>query len=489
MKLGQLLKAIGSYRSHSPLEDFQVRGISCNSQEVKEDFVFIAIKGNKEDGHRFIPEAIDKGAKVIITQSPRHHVTTSPKEINFIEVEDARKALAKLAAEFYGYPSSEIKVAGITGTNGKTTITYLIEAILKEAGATAGVIGTINYRFKDRAIPSKNTTPGPIELQSMLRDMLKEGAKYAVMEVSSHALDQERAAGIKFSSAVFTNLTQDHLDYHQTLENYFQAKARLFSGMAPGSFAVINNDNEYGRRLKAMTPAQVVSYGIEQPADMTAGNINFDIAHSEFSLISAKDKIRLKTSLIGRYNIYNILAAAAWALEEGIDLSAVKSAIEKFTLVPGRLERINFKGDFSVFVDYAHTEDALKNVIGALRPLARNKLIVVFGCGGERDQTKRPKMGCCVTELADYAILTSDNPRSEDPQKIIDDIKKGISRDNYSIIPERRQAIRESLGRALPGDIVLVAGKGHENYQVLKDKTLHFDDCKVIRECLKSMNY
>jgi len=489
MKLKQLLKSIGSYHNYSNLEDFEVAGISCNSKNIKDNFVFIAIKGTCEDGHKFIQEAIGKGAKTVVLESEIHRATESPAKVNFIKVNDARKALAKLAAEFYGNPSTKIKVIGVTGTNGKTTITYLLEAILKNAGAMPAVIGTINYRFKDRVIPSKNTTPGPVELESMLADMLNQGANYAVMEVSSHALDQNRAEGINFHSAIFTNLTQDHLDYHKTLENYFQTKSKLFRDINSKSFAVINNDNEYGRKLKELTPAQIVTYGIDNQADITASDIKLALAHTEFSLITRKDKIKLKTRLIGRYNIYNILATVAWGLKEGLDLSIIKSTIENFSLVPGRLERINFAGNFAVFVDYAHTEDALENVIESLRQLTKNRVIVVFGCGGERDKTKRPKMGYCVTELADYAIITNDNPRSEDPKKIIDNIERGIKKDNYLVIPERFQAIKKSLSMAKSGDILLIAGKGHENYQILKDKVMPFDDREVVRECLKSMNY
>ncbi len=488
MRLKQLLKSIGTDQAHSNLEDFEVAGISCNSKNIKDNFVFIAIKGAREDGHKFIQEAIAKGAKAVIAQGSGHRAqgTGQPP---FILVKDTRKALARLAAEFYGNPSSKIKVIGITGTNGKTTITYLLEAILKEAGARPAVIGTINYRFKDKVILSKNTTPGPIELESMLADMLSAGANYAVMEVSSHALDQNRSEGIRFHSAIFTNLTQDHLDYHRTLENYFQAKSKLFRDMNSGSYAVINNDNEYSRRLKELTSAEIVTYGIDNQADVTASQIKFDLAHTEFSLVMPKGKIKLKTGLIGRYNIYNILATVAWALKEGLNLSVIKPAIENFSLVPGRLERINFAGNFSVFVDYAHTEDALKNVINTLRQLTKNRVVVVFGCGGERDKTKRPKMGYCVTELADYAIITNDNPRSEDPQKIIEDIKRGIRKDNYTVIPERLEAIRKALNMAERGDIVLIAGKGHENYQLLKDKVLTFDDREAVRACSKSMNY
>ncbi len=482
MRLKELIKSLGDYQS-GPLEDFQVKGIGCDSKKISDGFIFIAIKGTARDGHRFIQEAIKKGAGAVIAEEPQASVK------NLIIVNDTRRALAKLAAAFYGYPARKIKIIGITGTNGKTTVSYLVEKMLKEAGAGVAVIGTINYRFKDKVIPAKNTTPGPIEIQSLLADMRQSGVQYAVMEVSSHALDQNRIEGIDFSSAIFTNLTQDHLDYHLTLENYFLAKAKLFQGLSPQAFAVLNNDDPYSERLKKMTRAKIVTYAIEKKADLAAGQIQMDMSATTFSLGYRQAKMLGRVSLIGKHNVYNLLAAVAWGLTEGLDPEIIKSALEKFGVVPGRLQRIDCPNGFSVFVDYAHTEDALTSVIKTLRQLSKKRIIVVFGCGGERDKTKRSKMGRAVSELADFAIITSDNPRSEEPLSIIEDIKQGISKNNYCVIPERRDAIRESLSMAKPQDIVLVAGKGHENCQILKDKTIPFDDSEVVKECLRSMNY
>jgi UDP-N-acetylmuramoyl-L-alanyl-D-glutamate--2,6-diaminopimelate ligase len=479
---------LGINAKQSRTIDFEVKGISCDSKQVSGDFIFIAIKGVNADGNNFIQEAIEKGAKAVI-KSPDDHVPASPKNIVFIEVADERIALARLAAEFYGNPSSKMRVVGITGTNGKTTTAYLIERVLKEGNFIPAVIGTINYRFKDKLIPSKNTTPGPIELQSMLADMLKKGVNYSIIEVSSHGLDQNRTDQINFSSAIFTNLTQDHLDYHKTQEKYFQAKAKLFKNLGDTAFAVINNDDAYARRLKSLSRGRLISYGIENKADITAKDIKLDLAHTEFNLAAGDFKTNLDIKLIGRHNVYNVLACFAWAVGEGLDLETVKLALEKFNSVPGRLEKINSNAGFSVFVDYAHTEDALKNVISALRQISKNRIIVVFGCGGNRDKTKRPKMGSVVSKLADYAIITNDNPRCEAPEEIIEDIKKGIEGDNYCVILERFEAIKKSLSLAKSGDIVLLAGKGHENYQIFKDKIMHFDDCEVARQCLKSMNY
>jgi UDP-N-acetylmuramoyl-L-alanyl-D-glutamate--2,6-diaminopimelate ligase len=486
MTLSRLIKSLKGCNVNYHLADFQVKGISCNSKKTGAGFIFVAIKGTNADGNAFIDEALKNGAKAVVVGNSEltvHRLYNAP----VITVDDPRKALAILSSEFYAHPSKKIKVVGITGTNGKTTISYLLEAILKEAGKTPAVIGTINYRFKGKLLPSINTTPGPLELQSMLSGMLKEKVNYALMEVSSHALHQQRTAGIIFHSAIFTNLTQDHLDYHKTLENYFQAKAGLFQELLPEAFAVINADDTYSRRLKSMTAAKVVSYAIDNPADVTAKDIKFDITHTEFTLACLGRDLRLKTSLIGRHNVYNVLACVGWAIKEGLDLKIVRKALENFPCVPGRLQAVETDKGFSVFVDYAHTDDALNNVIRTLRQVSKGRIIVVFGCGGERDKGKRPKMGAVVTDLADYAVITNDNPRSEEPLEIIEEIKKGIKKDNYCVIPDRMEAIKKSLSIASGGDIVLVAGKGHENYQIIKDKKLEFDDRETVKKCLALM--
>ena len=478
MQIAELVKLIKNKR---------ISGLSSNSRRVKKNSIFVAIRGAKEDGSKFINEAVERGAKFVVCDSKAK--VNRLKSAAFIKVKDTRLALAELAVRFYRNPSRKVKVIGITGTNGKTTITYLLEAILKEAKISSGVIGTINYRFKNKVILAKNTTPGPLELQSILARMEKEKIKYAVMEVSSHALDQERVSQVRFHSAVFTNLTQDHLDYHKTLEGYFKAKLKLFKTLGPGAFAVINNDDKYAARIKKITRAKIITYGIDDQADIAAGNIKFDVKHTEFDLLFCGRKIKFRINLIGRHNVYNALAGIAWALKAGIGLKAIKSALEKFAFVPGRLEQIHSKKGFCVFVDYAHTDDALKNVLTALRQLSPGKIITLFGCGGERDRLKRPKMGRVASVLSDFAVITSDNPRSEDPAAIIRDIRKGIKNNNYCVIPDRKKAIRKSLSLAGRGDIVLLAGKGHENYQVLKNRTICFDDRKEVRRCLKSLNY
>lgn len=496
MRLKELIEKLDTVDSRHNLADFDVKAISCNSRNTPRESIFVAVKGSRLDGNKFIEEAIARGARAVVFEARGSGLgargsmlhPSGYKRVSFIRVKNTRLALADLAAEFYGRPSSKIKVAGVTGTNGKTTVTYLIEALLKKAGIESAVVGTINCRFKDKVIPSKNTTPGPIEIQSLLAQALACGIQYAIIEVSSHALHQDRVAGVNFSSAIFTNLTQDHLDYHKTFENYLNCKARLFSDISADAFAVVNNDSKYAKRLKKLTKAGVVTYAIENGSDVMAKNIKPSISRTGFTIVSPYGKIQISSRLIGRHNIYNILAGAAWALKSGIAPVAIKEAIAGFCCVPGRLERVDTDKGFSVFVDYAHTEDALKNIITALRQITPKRIIVVFGCGGERDKTKRPKMGRVVSELSDYAIITNDNPRSENPLAIIKGIKKGVNRKNFCVIPERLEAIKESLSIALPGDTVLVAGKGHENYQIIKDRILPFDDRLAVKECLRLMS-
>ncbi|MBM3244289.1 MAG: UDP-N-acetylmuramoyl-L-alanyl-D-glutamate--2,6-diaminopimelate ligase [Candidatus Omnitrophica bacterium] len=483
MKLSSLFKGILEYKAGAGIPDIEIKGISSDSKKTSCGYIFVAVKGACFDGHRFIKEAVDNGASVILAEKPRqagycHNVPVLP-------VKDSRSVLARLASVFYGRPSDKLKIIGITGTNGKTTVTYLIEALLRNAKKKTGVIGTINYRFNGKIIPSVNTTPGPLELQPMFKGMLDSKAEYLVMEVSSHALDQKRVEGIKFQSAIFTNLTGDHLDYHGSFSNYFHAKAKLFRALPGSSAAIINIDDPYANKLINMTKARVITYGIKNKANIMAGGIKSGPRYTEFILSWGKNKLQVKSPLIGRHNIYNILAAASFALEEGLRPALIKSALEKFVAAPGRLERIDSGRDFSCFVDYAHTHDALKNVIVALREISRNKIIVVFGCGGDRDKLKRPLMGKVATELADFSVITNDNPRSENPRKIISDIERGIRKDNFCVVLDRKKAIKKAISLAAKGDVILVAGKGHEVYQVLGDKKIHFDDREAVRECLR----
>ncbi|MFH1578465.1 MAG: UDP-N-acetylmuramoyl-L-alanyl-D-glutamate--2,6-diaminopimelate ligase, partial [Candidatus Omnitrophota bacterium] len=358
------------------------------------------------------------------------------------------------------------------------------------------VIGTINYRFKNKVFTAGNTTPPSARLQSLLSQMQQAGVDYVIAEVSSHALDQERVRGIKFCAGIFTNLTVDHLDYHHDLDSYFIAKSKLFKGLPKHGFAILNIDDLHARKLIKLTKASIITYGLSDCADVGAQVLNSSLNGQEFILwfspqVSERftggvNQLKVTSRLIGKHNLYNILAAVAFALTQKINLKIIKSAIIDFNGVPGRLERVTAQNNFFVFVDYAHTEDALASVIKALRPLCKGRLYVVFGCGGQRDRSKRPGMGRVVCELADFAIITTDNPRNEDPLKIIDDIIPGINKQNFKIIIQRKKAIKEALSMAKKDDIILIAGKGHENYQVFKNRVIHFDDREVTRQCFES---
>jgi UDP-N-acetylmuramoyl-L-alanyl-D-glutamate--2,6-diaminopimelate ligase len=491
MKLSELLKSLQVYHSDTDLHsaDFAVRGIACDSKLVSDGLVFVAVRGQAYDGHNFIQEAIGRKALAVVVdlQSNSQRIPKSAN-IPFIYVSDTRRALASLAAQFYANPYDKMRVTGITGTNGKTTVSYLLEQVARRAGFRPGVIGTVNYRYSDKIISSLNTTPGSLQLQWLGGQMFSEGVTHAIMEVSSHALDQQRVSGIRFAAAVFTNLTQDHLDYHPTLEDYFQAKATLFTSLAEGAAAIINLDDDYGKRLCAYVPGRSITYGMSRAADVYARDIRFFTNGTQLTIYTPDSSMRITTSLIGRHNVLNILAAAAWARSEAIAPDVFKQAIESFAQVPGRLERIDSDRGFTVFVDYAHTEDALKNVISSLREVTAGKIIVVFGCGGDRDKTKRPKMGQVVSELADYAVVTSDNPRSENPADIIQDIIKGAINQNYCVVVERLEAIKKSFSLAANGDIILVAGKGHEDQQIIKDTVIPFSDKEAVKSCLALMS-
>lgn len=485
MKLTTLLGTLGQLIDASV--DCEVKGVTADSRLVQENFVFVAIGGNKCDGNSFIEEAIRRGARAVVTEGAVSAGQRGHNGVIFVETVNSRVALAKLAAEFYGYPSRKLKVIGVTGTNGKTTITYLLEHILRRAGYKTGVIGTINYRFGDRVIPATNTTPGPEKIQQLLAEMFCEDIRYVAMEVSSHALDQMRVAGIDFHAGIFTNLTQDHLDYHKDMEQYFRAKSLLFKGLNAQALAIINRDDAYAQRLMNIANGRVLTYGLKSSSDISASRIRLGPHGTIFSLAAPRVKFDICTKLIGRHNVYNILAAVLFALQEGIPVDTIKDAVESFEIVPGRLEVVDAGQPFRVFVDYAHTEDAMRNVIASLRELDHRRLIVVFGCGGDRDTTKRPKMGRVASELSDEVIITADNPRSEDLNAIIADITRGVAKNNYTVIPDRRQAIETAIRMAKEDDIVLIAGKGHENYQVFKDKTIDFDDRIEARQCLQSM--
>lgn len=482
MRLAALLKKLGKVRLDPDFAGVDISSLCCNSKEARPGALFVAIDGAKDKGSNYIDEAFKRGAACIVAQEARDIPASSRFPV--ILVDDARYALAAVADEFFGHPSGSLKVAGVTGTNGKTTITYLIKSILEEAGYSAGVIGTIGYSFRDKVIPASNTTPGPLELQGLLSRMSDAGCNYCVMEVSSHGLDQERVGGIEFKAAIFTNLTHDHLDYHMNMENYFLAKSKLFSGLANDAYAIINLDSRFSSRLKSLSRGKVIGYAIDSGADVRAFDLSLSMEGSEFILAYKNIKTKIRTALIGKHNVSNILAAIAFSLTQGIGLEAIKRALNNFPGVKGRLYRIN-SGQRNVFIDYAHTPDALENVLGTLRQLSENKLFVVFGCGGERDRLKRPLMGKIARKYADRVIITSDNPRSEEPETIAGDIARGIPSLGYEIILDRREAIEYALAESGPRDIVLIAGKGHENYQIFKDKRIEFDDSAAAEEYLR----
>lgn len=484
MRLDKLLENIYVGELEPSFGCIDISSISCDSRKTVKGDMYIALKGAVYDGNDFIEETIGKGASVIVIDQNSKFSNTENTDVCYLAVGDTKDFLHKVAHRLYGNPSRQVKTIGITGTNGKTTVAYLIEAILNEDQKTCGVIGTVNYRANNAIIPATQTTPDFLDNQKFLADLARQSIPYCVMEVSSHALTQDRVDGIHFDTGIFTNLNSDHLDYHRTRENYFLSKAKLFTTLEKQALAVINFDDPYGRKLCSMIKAKIVTYGIKQKADVMASGIKLDITGSRFILKNADQKIEVQTKLVGTYNIYNTLAAASACLARGISLETIKSGIMRLTSVPGRLEFVECGQGFSVFIDYAHTEDALANVLTATRQVSDSKVILVFGCGGDRDSSKRRLMGRVACELADFSIVTSDNPRSEDPRSIIDQIVMGFTKQNYKIVVNRKGAIEQALDIAQTGDIVLIAGKGHETYQILDDQQIDFNERKIIKECL-----
>jgi len=481
MKLHKLLQGImaDEIKGNKYLD---INNIYYDSKQLRPGGLFFAISGSRFRGLDFVDEAIERGAVCIVAEED----FITYKNVCKVMVKDIRKACAIVANNFYNYPSHKMNVVGITGTNGKTTTLHLVESILKQAGKNCGTIGTISYNVAGRSIPATNTTPSAIMLQMLLNDMLKTSTLYCVMEVSSHSLHQSRVDGIKYRNTIYTNLSSEHLDYHKDEEDYFNAKNRLFLMQQEDDQAILNIDDAYASRIIKTTKANVITYGIKNPADITAFDIDISIKGTTFKVDTPKGKLDITSPLIGEYNIYNILAAVAFAVYDGISLNYIAGGIRNFKGAPGRLQKIDCGQDFSVFVDYAHTDSAMANVLTALRYLAMGNIIVVFGCGGDRDKKKRPRMGKVTAELADHLVITSDNPRSEDPKKIIDDIVSGLPRDfeNYEVALDRKKAIDTALRLARPNDIVLIAGKGHESYQVLRDTVVAFDDRKIVEEIL-----
>jgi UDP-N-acetylmuramoyl-L-alanyl-D-glutamate--2,6-diaminopimelate ligase len=451
--------------------------------------IFVAVKGPNFDGHSFIPQALANGAKFIVCQNPctGHGARATGHDV--IPVPDSSLALAVLAQASAGDPASKLTNLAVTGTNGKTTVTFLVRSCFQAAGQKCGLIGTVIY---DTGIEVENaplTTPGCITIAQKQSQMLKAGAKYMVIEASSHALDQNRVAAINFKAAAFTNLTGDHLDYHKTTENYLAAKSKLFELLSPDSTAVLNKQSPYSKQIAERTKAKILWFAVDDNADLSAHIDSIDITGTAYTLRYRNQNLHIKTPLLGRYNIANHLAAAGLCLAAGLDLKTIAQGLSALAAIPGRLENVKSNAPFTVLVDYAHTDDALSNVLSTLKPLCKAKLIVVFGCGGDRDKTKRPRMAKVAEQFADLAIVTSDNPRTENPSDIITQIVAGFTNSNASKIkvePDRKKAIAIAIDAASQNDVVLIAGKGHENYQIIGSQKFPFSDKQIALDLLQN---
>lgn len=456
--------------------------ITDDSREVQPGSLFVASEGPVLDGHVFVPEALKKGASAVLFEKP----FPFPSSVATIQVHDARETLSLLAANFYGRPAESLDLVGITGTNGKTTVSYLVEAIFRESGKKVARIGTIDYQIGSRSLPSHNTTPGALFLHRLFREMVEEAVTHGVMEVSSHALEQKRIFGVPLRAAVFTNLTQDHLDYHRSLEDYFEAKLRLFRPLSPHSWAIVNRDDPRGEVVEKATEARVLTYGLKEDAVLRPQGVTIDREGFSCDLKGPFGSFSIRSSLVGVHNVANVLAAIGVGLSQGIPIETIAKAIASVRGVPGRLEAIRTGQPYEIFVDYAHTEEALRQALTSLRSHVKRRLIVVFGCGGDRDWTKRPKMGEVASRLSDWVIVTSDNPRNEDPHSIMEMVVSGFPStfSSYEAVEDRAEAIGKALEMAEEGDLVLIAGKGHETTQVVKGLALPFDDRQVVREIL-----
>ncbi len=492
----------------------EVGDICYDSRQVRLGGLFFALRGEASDGHRFIAAAVEKGAVAVVLEDEAY----APAGVTWIRVADARLAMSLMAAAFYRHPTATVPLVGITGTNGKTTTTYLVEAILEEAGLPAAVLGTVSYRFQEWATPAPHTTPESADLQRILRELVDRGAKGVVMEVSSHALEQRRVDGCTFDVGVFTNLTRDHLDYHRDMASYLASKRRLFAELLapdaakPDRRAVVNADDPYGESIAAASACSVISYGLSYAAAVTMREVDFSVAGIAGILVTPDGEIPVSSPMVGRFNLYNILAAAGVGVALDISLDAIARGIAGHKRVPGRLERIDNDRGVSLLVDYAHTGDALENVLGTLRDLSPRRIITVFGCGGDRDRGKRPVMGEISGRLSDLSVVTSDNPRTEEPRAIISEIREGILplgireytseelagiagrsdaaglEKGFVMVENRREAIRLAVRLARPGDIVLLAGKGHEDYQIIGREKQHFDDREEAAAAFREMD-
>jgi UDP-N-acetylmuramoyl-L-alanyl-D-glutamate--2,6-diaminopimelate ligase len=480
--LGALLAGIVDQPLPVTLSERSVSGVFDDSRRVRPGGVFVAIRGTAMDGRRFVGDALTRGAAVVIGEE-----LEPVSGALLINVDDARATLARLAVRWAGLdtpPGSNLQVLAVTGTNGKTTTAYMTRAILEAGGWRCALLGTVQYDLCAKTVAAGMTTPGPLELADYLRQCAANGARAAAVEVSSHALDQRRTDGLHFAAAAFTNLTQDHLDYHQTFEAYRAAKARLFAHLDDAAVAVVNADDPHHEALLGDCRAAVVTYGLERAADISASIVRETIAGTRFRMHWKNAELVLDNALPGKHNVYNALAAAGLGIAVGMSMEAVERGLRTVRAIPGRLQRVSGLRGQEVFVDYAHTPDALRNAASVVKSLARGRLIVVFGCGGDRDRTKRPLMAAAAAEFGDLVVVTADNPRSEDPDAIIADVLRGFddsARGRVRVEPDRRSAIRLALAEATNGDVVLIAGKGHERYQVVGTERRHFDDVEVAR--------
>jgi UDP-N-acetylmuramoyl-L-alanyl-D-glutamate--2,6-diaminopimelate ligase len=493
MRLVRLLRGLDAVdqKTVAAQSDLEIQEIAYDSRKAKPGTLFVAIRGEKTDGNLFVSDAVARGAIAVVSEQPR--AETVPAGIAWIQVPNARRALALTAANYFGRPADVLKLIGVTGTNGKTTTSHLVDSVLRAAGCESGLFGTIGYRLVRETLPATHTTPESLELQGFLADIVREGGTHAVMEASSHSLAMDRLWGCPFAVAIFTNLTRDHLDYHKTFEDYFAAKRRLFEGMgtgAPGA-AVINRDDAYGKQLSGLA-SRTITYGLESGADITTKKPAVSISGIEFVAETPIGKIAITSRLVGRVNVYNILSAIGAGVALDLSREVIATGIEQLPSVPGRFELIDAGQPFIVAVDYAHTDDALRNLLATAREFnPGGRIITLFGCGGDRDRAKRPLMGEAAGRLSDIVVLTSDNPRSEDPLLIINDAIVGVQRTNakFLVEPNRERAIEMALDEARSGDLVLLAGKGHETTQVLRDRTLDFDDREVARRLLRQRGF
>jgi len=490
MKLRDLLQGTEASIPASA-QEMEIRQVACDSRKVQPRALFFALHGAQADGNTFIRDAVSRGAAAIASEEGVP--AALPSSVAWIEVRDARKALAVTAANFFGHPAKALQLVAVTGTNGKTTTTSLIDAIVKASGAKTGLFGTIAYHTPLGDYPAPNTTPESVDLQGFLAEIRDAGGRFGVLEASSHSLAMDRLWGCHFAAAVFTNLTREHMDYHKTFEDYFAAKRELFegTGAAAPDVAVINTDDEYGKRLMGLAKKSV-TYGLESDADITTKKFQLTFSGLAFTAQTPNGKVQVASPLVGRINVYNILAAIGAAQALGFSAEIIEAGIRNLESVSGRFQRIDMGQPYFVVVDYAHTDDALENLIRTARELnPKGRIITLFGCGGGKDRTKRPVMGEVTGRLSDLTILSGDNPRTEDPLKIISDIIVGLQKTSgkYLIEPDREKAIGVAMDEARAGDIVLLAGKGHENYQILGDRTLEFDDRDMARRALRERGY